>query len=297
MSELRASACGREQSAVRQSPDADARRIDVGAALQILRAGDDVLILGVAAAFGVRRRAERAAVADAAAIVDRHHDVALRLQPLVVRVRPVIELHVVVRRQHLARRAAVHEHDRRTLLARLEVLRQEELVVNLETVRRVRDHDLRRRRAPPAGNPSSSQRREDDLRRAAGRRARCRSTPAASRRSTAPRAACPTRAASATPRRRRRSRSASACRPTSAPPRCAASRCPWRSCSSRTSCRRARSAVVTNVRSATLSLIKPSVVVSSTGSRLRIRDAHRVVAIPLVVRHLRRRRRRCRPPT
>src|SRR5439155_10750868 len=107
---------GREQTAVRQAPNPDTRRIDVRPTLQILRAGDDVLILGVAASFGVRRLAERTTVADPAAVVDRQHDIALRREPLVVRIRPVVKLHVVVGRKHLTRRSAVYEHDRRPLL-------------------------------------------------------------------------------------------------------------------------------------------------------------------------------------
>ena len=67
----------RQEAAVRQPPDADAVRIDVGTRLQILPARQHVLILGVATPARVRRGAERAAVADAAAVVHRQHDVAL----------------------------------------------------------------------------------------------------------------------------------------------------------------------------------------------------------------------------
>ena len=73
----------RQHAAVRQAPDADAIRIDVGPRLQILAGREHVLILRVAAPARVRRGAERLAVADAAAIVHRQHDVALARQPLV----------------------------------------------------------------------------------------------------------------------------------------------------------------------------------------------------------------------
>ena len=121
---------------------------------------NDVLVLGVAGRRGVRRRAERTAVADAAPVVDRQHDVALAREPLIDAVGPVVELHVVIAGQHLAHRPAVHEHDRRTLLARLDVLRQEQLVVDLEAVGSLRQHDLRLH--VRIGGESRPRRRIDD---------------------------------------------------------------------------------------------------------------------------------------
>ena len=240
MSELRASASAVSRPPY-DSPQMPTRAGSTSARrLQILRAGDDVLVLGVAAAFGVRRAAERVAVADAAAIVDRHHDVALRLQPLVVRVRPVIELHVVIRR---AASGAAGPPCTKTiagpLLAGLQVLRQEELIVNLHSVGRVRDHDLRRHVRVGREILEHGRRREDDLRVAAGHRhdadrRRLRGVEVEHRDALAGR------------ERRRRHFDAvvrrdlhSACRRRPARPRCAASRCPSRSCSRRASCRRA----------------------------------------------------------
>src|ERR1019366_5192851 len=63
-------------------------------------------------------------------------------KPLVERVRPVIELHVVIGGEHFPRGPAVHEDHRRPFLARFQILRQEELVVKLEAIGRVRDDDL-----------------------------------------------------------------------------------------------------------------------------------------------------------
>ena len=150
----------REQAAVRQAPDADAvrdRRPDATAGTCRRRARPGTRRCR---RRGVRRRAERPAVADAAAIVHRQHDVALAREPLIDAVRPVIELHVVVAEQHLPHGPAVHEDDRRPLLARLDVLRQEQLVVDLEPVGRLRDHDLRLH--VRVGRETRARRRIDD---------------------------------------------------------------------------------------------------------------------------------------
>ena len=143
MSELRASACAVSRPPY-DRPQIPTRLGSTSARVcRYFAAGEDVLVFGVAAAVGVRRRAERAAVADAAAVVDRQHDVALVREPLIDAVGPVVELHVVIAGHHLPNRSAVHEDDRRTPLAGLEVLRQEELVVDLEAVGRLGEDDLR----------------------------------------------------------------------------------------------------------------------------------------------------------
>ena len=206
-SELRASACD-VSTPPYESPQMPTRAaIDVGARLQILARRDHIAILGVAAAAGVRRGAERLAVADPRAVVDRHHDVALAREPLVHRVRHVVEVHVVVAEQHLANRAAVHEDDRRPLFARLEILRQEELIVELDSVVRLERHRSSARPARPPGIRFGERRK--DRRSSARRRSRvgtiARPTSAASRRTSAPRPAFPTRAAPDTSRSRRRS--------------------------------------------------------------------------------------------
>ena len=136
-----------------------------GLDLQVLAARDHVLILAVALAAGLGRRAEGSSVADAAAVVNRHHDVALAGQPLIDAVGPVIELHVVIGGHHLPHRSAVHENDRRPPLAGFQVLRQEELIVDLHAVSGLGDDDLRlhvrvHRKAGPG-------RGEDDFLRAA----------------------------------------------------------------------------------------------------------------------------------
>ncbi len=130
----------RQEAAVGEAPDADALRIHVVAALQVRRAGHDVLVLGVAALPGVGRVPERPAVADAAPEIHRQDDVALRGEPLIHRVHHVVGPHVVIAEQHLPDRPAVDEDHRRPALARLDVLRQEELVVDLEAVGRLRHH-------------------------------------------------------------------------------------------------------------------------------------------------------------
>ena len=67
----------REQAAVRLPVDTNARRIDVRPRLQILCAGNDVLVFGVATRHGAGRIGERSAVPDAHAKVDGDHDIAL----------------------------------------------------------------------------------------------------------------------------------------------------------------------------------------------------------------------------
>ena len=114
------------------------------------------LVLRVAATADVRGGAERLPVADARAVVHRHHDVALARKPLVHRVRLVIEVHVVVAEQHLPDRATVDEDDRRSLLTRLEILRQEELVVELDAVVGLERDVLRRDLRGARGIPSCS---------------------------------------------------------------------------------------------------------------------------------------------
>ena len=91
----------------------------------------------------------------------------------------MVELHVVVRRQHLARRAAVHEHDRRPLLARLEILRQEELVVDLQTVGGACVITISGVTCALCGKSFMRGVGNTNLRRSRRRRARVRSTPAA----------------------------------------------------------------------------------------------------------------------
>jgi hypothetical protein len=49
----------------------------------------------------------------------------------------------VVAEQHLAHGTTVDEHDRRPLFSGLEILREEDLIVDLEAVRRLRDDQLR----------------------------------------------------------------------------------------------------------------------------------------------------------
>jgi hypothetical protein len=91
----------------------------------------------------VQRGSERSPVTESAAVIHRHHDVALVGQPLVDAVGPVIELHVVIAEQHLPHRSAVDEDDGGTLLAGLEILRQKQLVVDVEAVRRLGHDQLR----------------------------------------------------------------------------------------------------------------------------------------------------------
>ena len=209
--------------------------IDVGPALQVLRAGHDVLVLGVPALAGVGGVSERLAVADAAPVVHREDDVALRREPLVHRVGQVVEPHVVVAEQHLAHRAAVHEDERRTPLARLQVLRQEQLVVDLESVGGLGQHVL--------GDDERvervflRQRRVDDLRRAArggDERDRLRAPGVGGDAAppAGPRRPAPDRFRSPRPWSTARAR-----RPRWRPSRRGAARCP-RGCCSRTSCGR-----------------------------------------------------------
>src|SRR6185503_1694561 len=117
-----------EQAAVRQSPDAEAGCIDVRLRREPLPCRKHVSILRVATAAGLRRLTERASVTNTAAVVYGHHDVALVREPLIHAVEHVVEAQIVPAEQHLPRRTAVHEDQRRALLTGLDVRRREELV-------------------------------------------------------------------------------------------------------------------------------------------------------------------------
>ena len=99
----------RQVAAVRPAPQADPRRVDVGARAQIESRALHVVKLTGAARAIIDRLAEVEPVADAAAIVDGEHDVSLAGQVLIHRVRIVVVVHVVPAQQHLPPRSAVHE--------------------------------------------------------------------------------------------------------------------------------------------------------------------------------------------
>ncbi len=155
----------RQDAAIRQAPDTDAFGVYVGAAVQVFARRQHVLIFRIAALAAARRIAEILAVANAAAIVDRQHDVALIRQILIDGVSHVIEVPVMIAEQHLPLRAAVNEDERGAALAGPQVFGQEELVVELQAVfggeqNIFRDDLVFERKV-------FGQRREDDLRLAA----------------------------------------------------------------------------------------------------------------------------------
>src|SRR6266446_422401 len=77
---------GGEVASVASSPQADTRWVNIGPALKIFSTSDDVFVFAGAAACTARSFTERAAIAYAAAVVDRQHDVAAAGQILVHRV-------------------------------------------------------------------------------------------------------------------------------------------------------------------------------------------------------------------
>ena len=84
-----------------------------GAAAQIQAGAEHVVELARAGGAVVEGFAEVQAVADAAAVVDGQHDVALAGEVLIHRVGVVVVVHVVPAQQHLAARASVEEDQRR----------------------------------------------------------------------------------------------------------------------------------------------------------------------------------------
>ena len=102
-----------------------------------------VVELRAAGGAVVERLAELQAVADAAAIVHRQHDVALAGEPLIHRVGVPVVVVVVPAEQHLPARSAVEEDQRRPLLAGLQVLRHEQLRVDRHAVGGGDHHRLR----------------------------------------------------------------------------------------------------------------------------------------------------------
>src|SRR5882757_11324754 len=63
-------------AAIAPAPQSDVLCIDIAAALQIFSSGYDVLILRRAASGSARRFAERAAIANSAAVIQRENDIS-----------------------------------------------------------------------------------------------------------------------------------------------------------------------------------------------------------------------------
>src|SRR6185295_347497 len=95
---------------------------------------DDVLIFAGAAAGATRSFAEGPAVADAAAIVDREHDISTASEVLIHRVGIRVVVHVVPAQQHLAHGTAMHEDQRRALVAGFGAVGEKELAVDFEAI-------------------------------------------------------------------------------------------------------------------------------------------------------------------
>src|SRR5258706_4625170 len=133
-----------EIASVASSPQSYAGSVDVGAALKILACGDDVFVFAGAAACAAWSFAEPAAVAYAAAVIDRKHDVAAAGEVLIHSVGIRVVIHVVPAKQHLADGAAVHEDECRFLFLSATGWRKKKLPMNFDAIRSVERHLLRR---------------------------------------------------------------------------------------------------------------------------------------------------------
>ena len=135
-------------SAVGAAPYSDSIPIDQRVALQKARPGEDVLIFRSPGWPPTCGEIKVVTVSDPAPVVDGEHDESTARQVLVDRVRVRIVVHVMPRQQHLTKRAAVHEHDRRMFST---AARQKELTVNHPAVGGAernfpRRYELRRRK-------------------------------------------------------------------------------------------------------------------------------------------------------
>src|SRR5690242_4865464 len=106
-----------EIAAVASAPETDALGINIGAGSQKFSRGDHVLIFGGAASSAARSFAERAAVADSAAVIERQDDVAAAGEILVHGIGIRVVVHVMPAAKHLANGAAVKKNQRGTLVA------------------------------------------------------------------------------------------------------------------------------------------------------------------------------------
>jgi len=96
--------------------DPDPGGVDVRPAAQVQACALHIVVLAGAAGAVVERLAEVESVTDAAAVVDRQHDVTEVREVLIHRVRIRVVVHVVVAEQHLAPRSTMEEHQRRVTL-------------------------------------------------------------------------------------------------------------------------------------------------------------------------------------
>ena len=139
ISELRARPERDEIAAPREPVCPDPLRVDVRAGLEEVDAAEDVAVLARLRRAGVGRVAERVAVHDPAAVVDRQNDAPAAREVLVEHVQVRVRVVVVKARQHRAPRPAVRE-DRR---AAVRVLRHEQLAVDELAVGGLELHELR----------------------------------------------------------------------------------------------------------------------------------------------------------
>src|SRR5690242_5022710 len=133
----------RKVAAVAAAPQADARWINFGPRLEILSSRGHVLVFAGAAACTTWRFAEASAVSDAAAIVDRQDHIPATRQILVHAVRVRVVVHVVPAEQHLPHGPAMKKQQARALFPGLHVVRQEQLTMDLEAIRRWENNRLR----------------------------------------------------------------------------------------------------------------------------------------------------------
>src|SRR5690349_9697211 len=100
-----------EITTVASAPKPDARGVHIAAALQIFPGGNDIAILGGAAAGARGSFAEIAAITDSTAVVHGQNDIATAGEVLVHRVGIRVVIHVMPAEKHLPNRAAVHEDE------------------------------------------------------------------------------------------------------------------------------------------------------------------------------------------
>src|SRR6266404_2848508 len=125
------------------APESDAFAVHVAASLQIFSSRHDVLVLLCAAARAARGFAKRAAVTDSAAVIQRQYHITAAGEILIHGVGIRVVVHVVPAEEHLAHGAAMEENHGWEFCSRFQILRQEQLRVDLQPVSGLEFHLLR----------------------------------------------------------------------------------------------------------------------------------------------------------
>src|SRR5207245_2513641 len=123
-----------EIAAIASAPETDALRVDVRTALQEFPGGNNVLVFRGATTGAAGRFTERAAIANAAAVIQREDNVTAAREILIHGVGIRVVVHVVPAEKHLANRAAVQKNQRGTLVAGFGLLWNKQLAVDFEAI-------------------------------------------------------------------------------------------------------------------------------------------------------------------